>query len=82
MRKDGTEETQVKEIWKANPKTLYKRDINMITTFKEREYEREPTVKECEERGALEELENGKAPSADEIPIELFQVVLEKAIQI
>ena len=50
----------------------------MMATFKERE----PTAVEYEGRRTLKELENGKAPGVEKIPIELLKVVREKAIRI
>ena len=47
----------------------------MIATFEEREYEQEPIVIECEVHRALKEVANEKAPGADEIPIEHFEVL-------
>ena len=53
-----------------------------MATFKEREYEQEQIVIECEVRRTLKKPANGRAPGADEIPTELFQALREEAIKI
>ena len=68
----------MKERLKDDTETPYKRGSNMMATFKERE----PTVVEYEVRRTLKELENGKAPGVEKIPIELLKVVREEAIKI
>ena len=62
-----TKETQVKGRWKDYTETLNKRESNMMATIKEREYEQEPIMIECEVCRAQKELANGKAAGVDEI---------------
>ena len=74
-----TEEIPVKERWKDETETPFKRHSNTMATFELREYEQELIMIECEVHRSFKEMANGKAQGADDIPIGFFKLVEEEA---
>lgn len=81
--KDLIEEEELKNRWKEYTEDLYKKDDDVVEEDEEdEEYEQEPEILESEVRQALSELSNRKSPGIDRIPIELFKVAGDEAIQV
>ena len=79
---DQTEAEDIKKRWQEYTEELYERDLHnpynhdgMITHL-------EPDILECEVKQALESISMNKASGGDEIPVELFQILKDDAVQV
>ena len=77
---DLTESEYIKKRWQEYTEELYKKDIhdpdnhNGVTTHLE------PDILECEVKWALESITTNKASEGDGIPVELFQILKDDAM--
>ena len=79
---DLTEAEDVKKRWQEYTEKLYKKDlhdpdnhIGVITDL-------EPDILECEVQWALESITMNKASGGDGIPVELFQILKDDAVEV
>ena len=78
---DLTEAEDIKKRWQEYTEELYKKDHNpdnhdgVITDL-------EPDILECEVKWALESITMNKASGGDRIPVELFQILKDDAVQV
>jgi hypothetical protein len=73
------EKDKIIRRWKEYAEELYKRDLNVSVSFKEKTYTQEPLVMESEVRKALQGITGRKATGVDELPIELIKAAGETA---
>ena len=79
--RDRTEAEYIKKRWQEYTEELYKKDLRdqdnhdgMITHL-------EPDILECEVEWALESITMNKASGGDGIPVELFQILKDDAVE-
>ena len=79
---DLTEAEDIKKRWQEYTEELYKKDLHdpdnhyvVITNL-------EPDILECAVKWALESITMNKASGGDGIPIELFQILKDDAVQV
>ena len=79
---DLTEEEYIKKKWQEYTEELYKKDLHdpdnhdgVITGL-------EPNILECEVKQALGSITTNKASGGDGIPVELFQILKDDAVQV
>ena len=76
-----TEAEYIKKRWQEYTEELYKKDLHdpdnhgVITHL-------EPDILECEVKWALESIETNKASGGDGIPVELFQILKDDAVNV
>jgi len=80
--RDINEAQAIRDRWKSYTEKLYRRDVNITTTFEETDYVIEPPIMEAEVQRALQEIKCNKAPGADDIPIELLKASGEEGVQV
>ena len=79
---DLTEAEDIKKRWQEYTEELYKKDIHdqdnhdAVITYLE------PDILECEVKWALESITKNKANGGDGIPVELFQIVKDDAVEV
>ena len=78
---DPTEAEDIKKRWKEYTEELYKKDLhdshnhNVVFTHLE------PDILECKVKPALGSITN-KASGSDEIPVKLFQILKDDAVNV
>ena len=79
---DRTEAEDIKKRWQEYTEELYKKELHdqdnndgMITHL-------EPDILECEVKWALESITTNKASGGDGIPVELFQILKDDAVNV
>ena len=79
---DLTEEEEIKKRWQEYTEELYKKDLQdpddhngMITHL-------EPNILECQVKWPLGSITTNKASGGDGIPVELFQILNNDAVQV
>ena len=79
---DLTEAEDIKKLWREYTEELCKRDLHnqdnhdgMITHL-------EPDILECEVKWALGSITTNKASGGDRIPVELFQILKDDAVNV
>ena len=79
---DLTEAEDIKKMWQEYTEELYKEDLHdpdhhdgVITHL-------EPDILECEVKWALGSITTNKASGGDEIPVELFQILTDNALEV
>ena len=79
---DLIEAEDINKMWQEYTEEIYKKDLNdpnnhdgMITRL-------EPDIMECEVKCALGSITTNKASGADEIPVELFQILKKMIINL
>ena len=79
---DLTEAEDIKKRWQEYTGELYKKDLHdpdnhngMITHL-------EPDILECEVKWALGSISTNKASGGDGIPVELFQILKDDAVEV
>ena len=77
-----TEAEDIKKRWQEYTEELYKKDIldpdshdGVITHL-------EPDILECEVKWALESIPTNKASGGDGIPVELFRILKDDAVEV
>ena len=79
---DLTEVEDIKKRWQEYTEELYKKDLHdpdnhdVVTT------PLEPDILECEVKWALVSITTNKASGGDGIPIELFQILKDDAVEV
>ena len=78
---DLTEAEDIKKRWQEYTEELYKKDLHnpdnhdgVITAL-------EPDILECEVKWALESITTNNASGGDGIPVELFQILKDDAVE-
>jgi len=79
---DLTEAEEFKKRWQEHKKELYKKDLHdpnnhngVITLL-------EPDILECDVKWALRSISTNKASRGDGIPVELFQILKDDAVEV
>ena len=79
---DLTEAEDIKKRWQGYTEELYKKDLHnpdnhdgVITNL-------EPDILECEFKWALGNITMNKTSGGDRIPVELFQILKDDAVQV
>ena len=77
---DLTEAEDIKKRWQEYTEELYKKDLHdnhdgVITDL-------EPDILECEVKWALGSITTSKASASDGIPVELFQILKDDAVNV
>ena len=79
---DLTEAEDIKKRWQECTEELYKKDLHdpddhdgVITHL-------EPDILECEVKWALGSITTNKASGGDGIPVELFQILKDDAVEV
>ena len=80
--RDLTEAEDIKKRWQEYTEELYKKELHgpdkhdgVITHV-------EPDILECEVKWALESITTNKASAGDGIPVELFQILKDDAVEV
>ena len=63
-------------------RTIYKNGLNDLDNHDDLVTHLEPDVLECEVKWALRSIITNKASGSDEIPVELFQILKDDAVQV
>ena len=61
---------------------LYKRDLHKPDSYDDVITNLEPDILECEVKWALESITTNKASGGDGIPIKLFQILKDDAVEV
>ena len=73
---DLTEAEDIKERQQEYTEALYKKDLHNTNNHDGVITHLEPDILECEVKWALESITTNKASGGDEIPAELFQILM------
>ena len=80
--RDLTEEEDIKKRWQEHTEELYKKELHdpdnhdgVITNL-------EPDILECEVKWALGSIITNKSSGGDGIPVELFQILKNDAVNV
>ena len=79
---DLTEAEDIKKRWQEYTEELYKKDIHDPDNHDGVITDLEPDVLEYEVKWALESITTNKASGSDRIPVELFQILKDDAVQV
>ena len=77
---DLKEAEDIKKMWQEYEEELYKKDLHNSDNHNGVSTHLEPDILECEVRQALGSLTMNKASEGDEIPVELFQILIDDAV--
>ena len=80
--RDLTEAEDSKKRWQEYTKELYKRDLHDSDNHDGVITHLEPGILECEVKSALESITMNKASGGDGIPVELFQILKDDAVEV
>ena len=78
--RDLTEAEDIKKRWQEYTEELYKKDLHDHHDGVIRHLE--PDILECEVKWALESITTNKASGGDGIPVELFQILKDDAVNV
>ena len=78
---DLTEAEDIKKRWQEYTEELYRRDLHDPDNHDGVITHLEPDILECEVKRALESITMNKASGGDGIPVELFQILKEDAVE-
>ena len=78
--KDLTEAEEIKKRWQEYTEELYKKDLHYPDNHDDVITHLEPNILECEVKWALESITMNKASGDDGIPVELFQILKDDAV--
>ena len=78
---DLTEAEDIKKRWQEYTEELYKKDLHDLDNHDGVITHLEPDILECEVKWALESITMNKASGGDGIPVDLFQVLKDDAIE-
>ena len=76
------EAEDIKKRWQEYTEELYKKDLHDPDNHDGVITDLEPDNLECEVKGALESITMNKASGGDGIPVELFQILKDDAVQV
>ena len=79
---DLTETEDIKKRWQEYTKELYNKDLHNPDNHDGVITHLEPDILECEVKWALESITTNKASGNDGIPVELFQILKDDAVQV
>ena len=79
---DLTEAEDTKKRWQEYTEELYKKDLHDRDNHDGVITHLEPDILECEVRWALESITTNKASRGDRIPVELFQILKDVAMEV
>ena len=79
---DLTEAEDIKKKWQEYREELYKNDLHDPDNHDGVITHLEPDILECEVKGALGSITTIKASGGDGIPVELFQILKDDAVQV
>ena len=79
---DLTETKDIKKRWQEYTEELYKKDLHNQDNHNGVITHLEPDILECEVKWALENITTNKASGSDGIPVELFQILKDDAVQV
>ena len=79
---DLTEEEDIKKRWQEYTEELYKKDLQDPDNLNGVITHLEPDILECEVTWALESITMNRASGGDGIPVELFQILKDDAVEV
>ena len=79
---DLTEVEDIKKRWQEYPEELYKKDLHDPDNYDGVITHLEADILECEVKWALRSIIMNKASRRDGIPVELFQILKDDAVQV
>ena len=79
---DLTEAEDIKNRWQEYTEELYKKDLHNPDNHGSLIIHLEPDILECEVKWALGSIATNKASGGDGIPVELFQILKDDAVQV
>ena len=79
---DLTEEEEIKKRWQEYTEELYKKDPHDQDNHDGVITHLEPHILECEVKWALESIVTNKVSGCEGIPVELFQILKDDAVQV
>ena len=79
---DLTETEDVKKRWQEYTEELYKKDLHDPDNHNGVITHLEPDILECEVKWALESITTNKASGGDGIPVSLFQILNDDAVNV
>ena len=79
---DLTEAEDIKKKWQEYTEELYKKDLHDPDNHNGVITHLEPDILECEVKWALESITMNKASGGDGIPVELFQILKDDAVNV
>ena len=79
---DLTEAKDIKKRWQEHAEELYKKDLHDQDNHNGVIIHLEPDILECEVKWALGSITTNKANEGDGIPVELFQILNDDAVQV
>ena len=79
---DLTEAEEIKKRWQEYTEELYKKDLHGQDNHDGVITHLEPDILECEVKYALESITMNKANGGDGIPVELFQILKDDAVEV
>ena len=80
--RDLTEAEDIKKRWQEYTEELYKKDLNDPDNHKGVITHLEPDILECKVKWALGSITTNKASGGDGIPVELFQILKDDALNV
>ena len=79
---DPTEAEDIKKRWQQYAGELYKKDLHKSDNHDCMISHLEPDILECEVEWALGSITVNKASGGDRIPVELFQILKDDAVEV
>ena len=79
---DLTEAEDIKKRWQEYTKELYKKDLHNQDNHDGVITHLEPDILECEVKWALGSITTNKASGGDGLPVELFQILKDDAVNV
>ena len=79
---DLTEAKDIKKRWQEYTEELYKKDLHNPDNHDGVITHLEPDILECEVKWALGSITTNKASGGDGIPVELFQILKDDAVEV
>ena len=79
---DLTEAKDIKKRWQEYTEELYRKDLHYPDNHDDVVTHLEPDILECEVKWALESITMNKASGGDGIPVELFQILKDDAVNV
>ena len=81
-RMDLTETEDIKKRWQEYTEELYKKDLQDQDNHDGVITHLEPDILACEVQGALESITTNKASGGEGIPVDLFQILKDDAVEV
>ena len=79
---DLTEAEDIKKRWQEYTEEVYKRDLHDQDNHDDVITHLEPDIRECEVKWALIGITTNKASGGDEIPVKLFHILKDDAVEV